>query len=323
MRMLIRQTSPPNPVPVPFPITGPVIPIPFFSGASRVLINGMPAARCGDIGIGVWCGGYFPMYEIFLGSSNVWIEGARAARVGVDITKHCIFSTPKPTDLPIGPPIGTTVTSSPNVLIGGVPMPSLTSLAIGGAFKVVFAGLSRIARATATKLGSFSRSRLAEAWRRIDWKDDRGSINAFGRAGDELPLGATGRLKPAAPVPNASPPNPRHYPRRVKQNTYAQEYNTMILPSTDIRPDLAAIQSGRAMRDGDYYVVSDRYYGIHQNGNTYPVQGPGFVRLDRGSFKALGLYNKLGETPRAEEILDNMGISAEQRQAAQNVRRQL
>ena len=62
----------------------------------------MPAARCGDMGLGVWCGGYFPMYEVFLGSSNVWIEGNRAGRVGVDITKHCIFSAPKPNDPPTG-----------------------------------------------------------------------------------------------------------------------------------------------------------------------------------------------------------------------------
>jgi uncharacterized Zn-binding protein involved in type VI secretion len=148
--------TPPNPVPVPLPSFGPIIPIPFLSGARRVLINGMPAARCGDLGIGVWCGGYFPMYEIFLGSSNVWIEGARAARIGVDLTLHCVFSTPKPSDLPIGLSIGTTVTSSPNVLIGGIPMPSLTSLAIGTAFRVVFAGLGKVLRA-AQKSSVFSR----------------------------------------------------------------------------------------------------------------------------------------------------------------------
>lgn len=136
--------TPPNPVPVPLPSTGPVIPIPILSGASRTLINGMPAARCGDMGLGVWCGGYFPMYEVFLGSSNVWIEGSRASRLAVDITKHCIFTTPKPSDPPIGPMIGFTINSSTNVLIGGVPMPSLLSLALGGAFKGLFRGLGRL-----------------------------------------------------------------------------------------------------------------------------------------------------------------------------------
>lgn len=138
------HSHPPNLVPpappVPLPSTGPVIPIPILSGAGKTLINGMPAARCGDMGLGVWCGGYFPMYEVFLGSSNVWIEGARAARVALDITKHCMFTTPKPQDLPLGPMIGMTISSSSNVMIGGVPMPSLVSLGIGAAFK----GLARI-----------------------------------------------------------------------------------------------------------------------------------------------------------------------------------
>jgi len=136
--------TPPNPVPVPLPSTGPVIPIPILSGAAKVLINGMPAARCGDMGLGVWCGGYFPMYEVFLGSSNVWIEGNRAARVGVDITKHCIFSAPKPNDPPLGPMFGTTINCSPNVNIGGIPLPSLTSMAMGAAFKALFKRLGKL-----------------------------------------------------------------------------------------------------------------------------------------------------------------------------------
>lgn len=131
--------TPPNPVPIPLPSFGPVIPIPYLSGATKVLINGTPAARCGDMGLGVWCGGYFPMFEVFLGSSTVWIEAARAGRVAVDITKHCIFTTPKPSDPPLGPMIGTTLPpGSPNVLIGGAPFPSLFSLAIAQAFKALF-----------------------------------------------------------------------------------------------------------------------------------------------------------------------------------------
>ncbi len=131
--------TPPNPVPIPLPSFGPVIPIPFLSGAHKVFINGTPAARCGDMGLGVWCGGYFPMFEVFLGSSTVWIEAARAGRVGVDITKHCIFTSPKPSDPPLGPMIGTTLPpGSPNVQIGGMPFPSLFSLAIAQAFKALF-----------------------------------------------------------------------------------------------------------------------------------------------------------------------------------------
>ena len=137
---------PPAP-PVPLPSTGPVIKIPILSGANAVFINGQPAARCGDMGMGIWCGGYFPLYEIFLGSAHVWIEGSRAARLGIDITKHCIFTTPKPNDPPIGPMVGTTITGSPNVLIGGIPLPSLTNMAIGKALKVGLKGLGKVVSA--------------------------------------------------------------------------------------------------------------------------------------------------------------------------------
>jgi uncharacterized Zn-binding protein involved in type VI secretion len=135
--------TPPNPVPVPLPSVGPILPIPFVSGAGKVLINGLPAARCGDMGVGVWCGGYFPLFEVFLGSANVWVEGCRAGRVGVDVTKHCIFSSPKPKDPPMGPMFGTTINCSANVMIGGVPLPSLTSMAMGAAFKALFKGLGK------------------------------------------------------------------------------------------------------------------------------------------------------------------------------------
>lgn len=179
---------PPNtpPPPIPFPSMGPVIPIPFVSGAAQTLINGMPAARCGDMGLGIWCGGYFPMYEIFLGSSNVWIEGCRAARVLCDITKHCIFTTPKPSDLPLYTFLGLTVTSSPNVVIGGVPMPSLTSMAIGATIKAAFRGLKKVtgllrpARAAAGELAVFRRGGEAAGQRPVSLRELRMKL---GRAG--------------------------------------------------------------------------------------------------------------------------------------------
>ncbi|MGH6912201.1 MAG: PAAR domain-containing protein, partial [Geminicoccales bacterium] len=144
------HAHPPNVVPpappIALPSLGPVIPIPLLSGASRTLINALPAARCGDMGIGIWCGGYFPLYEIFLGSSNVWIEGARAARMPIDITKHCIFTSPRPQDPPMGPTVGFLTTASPNVIIGGIPLPSLLSFAMGAAIKGLFKGLGKVAQ---------------------------------------------------------------------------------------------------------------------------------------------------------------------------------
>jgi len=135
---------PPNPVPIPLPSMGPVIPIPILSGASKTFIEKMPAARCGDMGLGIWCGGFFPMFEVFLGSASVWTEGARQARLLVDITKHCIFTAPKPSDPPLGPMVGTTISGAGTVFVGGIPMPSLMSMALGAMFKGLFKGLGAV-----------------------------------------------------------------------------------------------------------------------------------------------------------------------------------
>jgi hypothetical protein len=79
--------TPPAP-PIFLPSIGPVL----LSGAVNVLINGFPAARCGDIGFGAWCGGFFPLFEVITGSSHVFIGGARAARQLIDFTRHCSTS---------------------------------------------------------------------------------------------------------------------------------------------------------------------------------------------------------------------------------------
>jgi RHS repeat-associated protein len=79
--------TPPAP-PIFLPSIGPAI----LSGALNVLINGFPSARCGDVGFGAWCGGFYPLFEVFTGSSNVFIGGARASRMLIDFTRHCSTS---------------------------------------------------------------------------------------------------------------------------------------------------------------------------------------------------------------------------------------
>jgi hypothetical protein len=148
----------------PWPSIGPILKIGLFgvgiSGAMKTKINGEFAARCGDLGVGLWCGGYFPIYTILLGSSSVWIEGARAARMAVDVTLHCIGTRLKAiTDAPLGIPlgfpvglVGLTGTVNTNVIIGGFPLPSLTSLILGLALRPVFAGLGIVARRISPRL---------------------------------------------------------------------------------------------------------------------------------------------------------------------------
>ena len=77
-------SGPPPIPPTPLPPFGPIM----FGTCVSVLINGKPAARCGDLGLGPTCCGIPPIYEVFTGSSKVFIGGARAARQ-LDITYHC------------------------------------------------------------------------------------------------------------------------------------------------------------------------------------------------------------------------------------------
>lgn len=77
---------PPAP-PAPLPSLGPIT----LGTCVRVLINGMPAARCGDIGVAMTCGGLFPFFQIKTGSSNTFIGGNRAARM-LDVCEACTMA---------------------------------------------------------------------------------------------------------------------------------------------------------------------------------------------------------------------------------------
>ena len=74
---------PPAP-PVPLPSLGAVM----LGTSVKVLINSMPAARCGDIGLAPTCCGFTPFFQIKTGSSNTFIGGNRAARM-LDICQAC------------------------------------------------------------------------------------------------------------------------------------------------------------------------------------------------------------------------------------------
>lgn len=134
---------------------------------------------------------------------------------------------------------------------------------------------------------------------------------------NNIPPDATGRTRPAAPVPDLKVPNNRHMPSRVTLNSHRELKNTMIVPGTDIGPDLQAIREGRALRDGNYYVVGQRYYLMHpETHQVFPVSGPGLVMVDRQSYIAIAMYNKFGFTPQAELYMNKARISQRQRLAA-------
>jgi hypothetical protein len=79
--------------------------------------------------------------------------------------------------------------------------------------------------------------------------------------------------------------------------------------------DVAAINRGEAARSGDTYLISGRTYRVKPDGKAFPVSGVGVHQLDRGGFRALGVYNVHGVTDFAEQILDAMSTAPAARAA--------
>ncbi|MBK5073789.1 hypothetical protein I2492_13415 [Budviciaceae bacterium CWB-B4] len=114
-------------------------------------------------------------------------------------------------------------------------------------------------------------------------------------------------------------PNGRHYFNNIKQKTTSKPLNTVIDSSVNVAADIAAIKNGQGVIKGNQITVNGRTYEREVSGTLAPISGDGFTTLNRGEFKSLGVYNQHGNTPRAEEILNNMGMSAEFRSKALEV----
>ncbi len=113
-------------------------------------------------------------------------------------------------------------------------------------------------------------------------------------------------------------PAKRHSIRSVSQKSVAKNKNTVIEAGVNVSDDVAKIDAGEAQKIGDKFIINGRIYGSH-NGTLYPISGPGFHTLDRGAYKALGVFNKFGNSQQAKNILKNMKIGNEQIQDALDV----
>jgi hypothetical protein len=137
--------------------------------------------------------------------------------------------------------------------------------------------------------------------------------------GAQAAKGANGEVVVNESLASLNSPATRHYADKVTQKTVPKDLNTVIDRSVvDISADVSAIRSGQSQKIGDTFVVNGRTYGMH-DGTLYPMSGPGLYTLDRGGYKALGVLNKFGDTPQAQVILNNMGVSAETKAAALDV----
>lgn len=101
-----------HPPALPFPL--PSFGVLLIGGCQSVHVNGVPAARAGDLGVAITCGSLAPPFEVFTGSSKVFFGGGRAARM-FDITKHC-----QPSVAPARLPIGEIVMGAASLAVGAV-----------------------------------------------------------------------------------------------------------------------------------------------------------------------------------------------------------
>ncbi|MFY2559327.1 hypothetical protein ACN469_16970 [Corallococcus terminator] len=78
------------------------------------------------------------------------------------------------------------------------------------------------------------------------------------------------------------------------------------------------INEGKAKKGNESgvmtWTLNRRTYGDH-DGTLYPIRGDGVHELNRGAFRALGLYNDFKDTPRAREYMDKMKLPEVDRKA--------
>ncbi|MEV6963443.1 hypothetical protein AB0M97_30695, partial [Streptomyces sp. NPDC051207] len=85
-------------------------------------------------------------------------------------------------------------------------------------------------------------------------------------------------------------PNARHDLSGVR-NGVPNDKNTVILPEfkENVRQDISEIAAGRADFDPETqrYTVNGRRYAVEPHGRIFPVDGPGFVEMNRVEYSAL------------------------------------
>ncbi len=291
----------------------------------------------GDFGTGLWEGGkdlVTGLGGMAQGAWNLtggWVTNPEASRQTVQTLKN----------------VGNAVVENPGGVLDAVVEPYKKAWregrpgeAIGrGTFEVISAvvgtkGLDKLAKGS--KLAGVAddvarvggavddaakvTGKVDDAARVVTATDDAARVvpAAAGKTDDAAAIApaAAAQTDEAAKLAALRAPARRHRLEHVDQKTVAKDLNSVVEPGVDMAGDVARIRAGQAEKVGDKFVVNGRTYG-HHDGTLYPISGPGIHTLDRGAFKALGVYNKMGgETENAVKILDNMGIGAEQRAAA-------
>ncbi len=102
------------------------------------------------------------------------------------------------------------------------------------------------------------------------------------------------------------PKKERHVLTSLGKNSTAKNTNTIIMPGVDYLADIECIQKGLYNKVNGMYVVGNRTYTYHDN-IFHPVDGDGFITLNRGEYGWLVKIKTEKNNPNLQNILYNMG----------------
>ncbi len=81
---------------------------------------------------------------------------------------------------------------------------------------------------------------------------------------------------PNLPPRRVTPPNKdRHRIARIDQRTRARATTSVVESWVDLAGDVAAINRGEAIRQGETYYINGRTHRVKANGAAFPVSGDG------------------------------------------------
>lgn len=128
------------------------------------------------------------------------------------------------------------------------------------------------------------------------------------KLGGRKAAGSAGAVVVKAKSTYKPPLNNRHSIRHVKQGGVKKAKNTVSEPRIDMKRDVERINNGEGVRDGNLFTVDGRTYELIDD-HLVPHSGDGFHALSRGEFDALGVFNKLGDTPQSRAIAEKVAGS--------------
>jgi hypothetical protein len=95
-------------------------------------------------------------------------------------------------------------------------------------------------------------------------------------------------------TPKSTPLPSRHHVAR-SNGFVTDDITTVASDWNIIAQDVADINAGNAIRNGNDIIVNGRTYGLKGNGDIFPRFGPELVQLNRSQARILGMLNEGGE----------------------------